>query len=158
MSIFGCQNIDSIHELHPWTPQTELSIPSLDSQLHFNMLMLVAIQPLAIETQSWIQKRRSGKVLWWKAWFLYIYYYGLWVWNATKDFAPGEFLLQYPGDLIIEKEADVRGQDYTRDSKGYFMYFFSVRKNAKHVDLAVNLKSTFLWWCSYFYAYWPFLK
>ena len=62
-----------------------------------------------------------------------------------KIFAPGEFLLQYPGDLIIEKEADVRGQDYTRDSKGYFMYFFSVRKNAKHnVDLAVNLKSTFL--------------
>ena len=44
--------------------------------------------------------------------------------------------------IKVEKEADVREQDYTRDSKGYFMYFFSVRKNTKHnVDLAVNLKS-----------------
>lgn len=50
---------------------------------------------------------------------------------ATKDFAPGEFLLQYPGDLITEKEADVREQDYIRNSKGCFMYFFQQEKMQK---------------------------
>ena len=43
---------------------------------------------------------------------------------ATKDFKAGSFLLQYPGDLITESEADAREQQYAKNLKGCFMYYF----------------------------------
>ena len=49
---------------------------------------------------------------------------------AVKDFAPGSFLLQYPGDLIIDqKEVERREEKYRKESRGCFMYFFQ-QKNA----------------------------
>ena len=47
---------------------------------------------------------------------------------ATKSFAPGSFLLNYPGDLISEKEAEKREKQYSKQSKGCFMYFFEHEK------------------------------
>lgn len=47
---------------------------------------------------------------------------------ATKPFAPGSFLLNYPGDLISEKEAEKREKQYSKQSKGCFMYFFEHEK------------------------------
>ena len=42
---------------------------------------------------------------------------------VTKSFAPGAFLLKYPGDLMSEDETQKRENQYAKESKGCFMYF-----------------------------------
>ena len=54
---------------------------------------------------------------------LYTFYRRSWVF-ASKTFQSGSFLLQYPGELITEAEADEREKEYARSSKGCYMYFF----------------------------------
>lgn len=44
---------------------------------------------------------------------------------ATKGFKPGAFLLQYPGELVSEKEAERREKLYKQQYKGCFMYYFT---------------------------------
>ena len=44
---------------------------------------------------------------------------------AKKNFAPGAFLLQYPGELVSEEEAERREKLYKQQHRGCFMYFFT---------------------------------
>lgn len=41
---------------------------------------------------------------------------------ATKTFQKKEFLLEYPGDLLCTKDAEVREDVYKKTGKGCFMY------------------------------------
>lgn len=43
---------------------------------------------------------------------------------TTKKFATGDFLLQYPGDLITKEEAEERDAKYKEQQKGCFLYMF----------------------------------
>ena len=44
---------------------------------------------------------------------------------ATKDFAKGEFVVEYSGDLLDMKEAEQRELKYARDkTAGCYMYYF----------------------------------
>ena len=43
---------------------------------------------------------------------------------TTKSFQKGSFLLEYPGELVSDKEGENRHLDYGRRSLGSFLYFF----------------------------------
>ena len=43
---------------------------------------------------------------------------------ATQEFEKEAFLLEYPGDLILEKDADIREAQYEKEGKGCYMYYF----------------------------------
>jgi len=43
---------------------------------------------------------------------------------ARKEFAKGDFLLVYDGDLIDKKEALARNEEYKKQMAGCFMYYF----------------------------------
>lgn len=55
---------------------------------------------------------------------------------ASKSFESGSFLLQYPGELITEAEADEREKKYTRSSKGCYMYFFEHKDVVRKLSLS----------------------
>lgn len=44
---------------------------------------------------------------------------------ATKSFKKGEFLLQYPGDLISEREGKRRNTIYAEEGHGCYLFYFS---------------------------------
>ena len=45
---------------------------------------------------------------------------------AAQPFSAGDFLCEYAGDTIDEKEARKREKDYMKDSStGSFMYYFT---------------------------------
>jgi len=43
---------------------------------------------------------------------------------AGKEFAKGDFLLVYRGDLIDKNEASIRNEEYKKQMAGCFMYYF----------------------------------
>ena len=43
---------------------------------------------------------------------------------ANKRFENGSFLLEYPGELNDENEAEQREEKYEEAGKGCFMYYF----------------------------------
>jgi len=43
---------------------------------------------------------------------------------ATRDFGPGEFLLEYSGQLISESEGEKRQQEYHLED-GSFLFFYN---------------------------------
>lgn len=50
---------------------------------------------------------------------------------TTRPFARGEFVCEYAGELIGEKEAKLREEQYSEDpSVGCYMYFF-IHKTTK---------------------------
>jgi [histone H4]-lysine20 N-methyltransferase SETD8 len=44
--------------------------------------------------------------------------------KADREFLKGDFLMQYKGDVINEKEAAKREEVYNKDDVGCFMYYF----------------------------------
>ena len=45
---------------------------------------------------------------------------------ATKPFSKGDFLCEYAGDLLMEKDAKKREEDYSHNSSiGCYMYYFT---------------------------------
>ena len=55
--------------------------------------------------------------------FVFSYYLGHGVF-ANKNYQPDSFILEYPGELISEKEAELREEKYNELQKGCFLYFF----------------------------------
>lgn len=45
--------------------------------------------------------------------------------KAEKEFTKGDFILQYKGDVIDDKEAAVREELYSQHGMGCFMYYFN---------------------------------
>ena len=43
---------------------------------------------------------------------------------ATKEFKTGEFLMEYHGSLLTQKEANALEKKHAKSNEGCFMFFF----------------------------------
>ncbi|XP_046563531.1 uncharacterized protein LOC124272407 [Haliotis rubra] len=50
---------------------------------------------------------------------------------ATQDLSEGDFVLEYHGELISMKEANVRNEKYEKDKEGSFLVYFQDKKGTR---------------------------